>query len=232
MRKLLLSLAFLLIIPCISAYSATPEVKYAGFAFTGNYKDIPVNFKYASLLFNSTKDADGRSIFDKEILRFFKENKPPKFDLLIGAEGDTKISVAVALNRENISVVNIDDVYKIVVNICCNVTFLDFNDLKVVASYPLYLEYVDARKEKPKDEDILKLLKNLYFSEDFSILKILKERLGNIALKNTAHLSLKIINIEVEDSAKENLGVYKNNLDAFKGIMAQKFSFVQILNYN
>lgn len=85
MRKLSLALALLLIISCISAYSANPEVKYAGFAYTGNYKDIPVNFKYTNLLFNSTKDADGRSIFDKEILRFFKENKPPKFDLLIGA---------------------------------------------------------------------------------------------------------------------------------------------------
>jgi len=210
---------------CISCAYATPQdVKYAGFAFTGNYKDIPVNFKYTNMLVDSTKDADGRSIFDKEILKFFKANKPTRFNLLIGAEGDTKVSVALALSRENVSVVNIDDVYKIVINICCNLIFVDFNDLKVVASYPIYLEYVDVKKEKPKDEDIIKELKKLYFSDDFSILKILKERLGNIVLKNTANLSLKIINVEVEDSAKDNLGVYQNNLDAFKGIAAQRFS--------
>lgn len=222
-RKVLF-LAILLATFCTSAYSTNLDVKYAGFAFTGNYKDIPANFKYTALLVNSTKDVGGRSIFDKELLSFFKANKPQKFNLLIGADGDTKISMAVALSRENVSVVNIDDVYKIVVNICCNVVFLDFTDLKVVASYPLYLEFVDVRKERPTDEDIVGLLKKLYFSDDFSILKILKERMAGFELKNTAHLSMKIVNVVVEDAARDNLGVYKDNIEAFKSVIAQKFS--------
>ena len=96
--------------------------------------------------------------------------------------------------------------------------------MKVVASYPLYLEYIDARKEEPNDEYVVGLLQKLYFSDDFSILKILKERLGNIVLKNTSRLSLKIMNVEIEDLAKDKLDIYKNNLDAYKSVTAQKFS--------
>ena len=208
------------------ANANSPDVKYAGFAFCGNFKDIPVNFQYTSSLFNSTKDKDGRSIFDKELLRFFQDNKSSisNFNLLIGQDSNTKISMAVALTRENVSIVNIDDVYKVVVNICCNVVFLDFRDMKIVASYPLYLEYIDASKKEPNDDYMAALLQKLYFSDDFSILKILKERLGNIVLRNTANLSLKIMNVEMEDLAKDKLDIYKNNLDAYKSVMAQKLS--------
>jgi hypothetical protein len=203
-----------------------PDVNYAGFAFSGNYKDIPVNFKYSNSIFNSTKDQGGRSIFEKEFYKFFQSNKSSirNFNLWIDQKSDTKISMAVALTRENVSVVNIDNVYKVVVNICCNVIFLDFSDMKVVASCPLYLEYIDARKEAPSDAYVVELLQRLYFSEDFSILSILRERLGNIVLKNTSRLSLKIMNVEIEDLAKDKLDVYKNNLDAYKSILAQKFS--------
>lgn len=216
----------LLLLTCSLANANLPDVKYAGFAFSGNYKDIPVNFKYTSSLLNSTKDQDGRSIFDKEFLKFFQDNKSSikSFNLLISQDSNTKISMAVALTRENVSIVNIDDVYKVVVNICCNVIFLDFTDMKVVASYPLYLEYIDARKDEPNDEYLKGLLQKLYFSDDFSILKILKERLGNIVLKNTSRLSLKIMNVEIEDLSKDKLDIYKNNLDAYKSVTAQKFS--------
>jgi len=224
--KKLISILFFLFLVIPTCYSAPTNVKYAGFAFVGNYKDIPLNFKYTDLLRNSTKDKDGRTIFDKEFLKFFQDNKSStsNFNLLIGQDSDTKISMAVAVTRENVSVVNIDDVYKVVVNICCNVIFLDFSDMKVVASYPLYLEYIDARKEEPNDEYAAGLLQKLYFSDDFSILKILKERLANIVLKNTSRLSLKIMNVEIEDLAKDKLDIYKNNLDAYKSVTAQKFS--------
>ena len=98
---------------CSFANANPPDVKYAGFAFSGNYKDIPVNFKYTNSLLNSIKDQDGRSIFDKEFLKFFQDNKSSinSFNLLTGQDSNTKISMAVALTRENVSIVNIDDVY-------------------------------------------------------------------------------------------------------------------------
>ena len=127
MKKVVIISIFLLFV--VSLANATPpDVKYAGFAFSGNYKDIPVNFKYTNVLLSSTKDKDGRSIFDKEFLKFFQDNKSSikSFNLLIGQDSNTKISMAVALTRENVSIVNIDDVYKVVVNICCNVILPDF----------------------------------------------------------------------------------------------------------
>ena len=225
MKKVFLSLA-LLFIPFSTCYSEPTDVKYAGFAFCGNFKDIPLNFKYSSTLAESTKDENNRTIFDKELLKFFKDNKTSisGFNLLIGGDSDTKISMALAVNRENISVVNIDDVYKIVVNLCCNIIFVNFDGMKVVASYPLYLEYIDVIKEQPTESYKLDIIKKLYFSEDFSVLKILKERLSNLKLNNDAKLSLKIMNVNLEDEAKDKLDIYKDNLGAFESIVAQKFS--------
>jgi len=139
-------------------YAAPQDVRYAGFACAGKFADIPTNFRYTSQLIKSTKDETGRSIFDKEILRFFQDNKSSinNFNLLLSGEtSDTKISMALALTRENVSVVNIDNVYKIVINLGCNVVFVNFDNMKVIASYPLYWEYIHAIQEPPKDEDIV-----------------------------------------------------------------------------
>ena len=212
----------------VSSALATPQdVRYSGFACVGKFADIPTNFKYTSQIINSTKDKDGRSIFDKESLRFFQGHKSSlnNFNLLLSGESsDTKISMALALTRENVSVVNIDNVYKIVVNLGVNVVFMNFENMNITATYPLYLEYVHVMQEPPKDEDILTLLNKLYFSDDFSIFKLLEERLGNFKLKNDARLTFKIMKVDVKDEAMEKLGSYKDKIDALESISAQKFS--------
>jgi len=225
MRRLTFLATFLSLIP-ILCYSAPIDVKYSGFAFCGSYKDIPVNFKYTQTLLDSTKDENGHSIFDKEFYRFFNESKSniKNFNLLLGEKTGSKIAMAIALTRENIVIDKLSDVYKITINLCCNVIFLNFEDMKVIASYPLYLEYTDAKREYPTEGHIVKRLKQLYFSEDFSILKLIKGRLDNLKLKDDVYLSMKIININIEDSAKEKLERYENNLGAFKSLVAQRFS--------
>ena len=204
---------------------ASQDVKYAGFAFVGNAKDISVNFKYSSQI-NAMKDEQGRSIFDREVQKFFKDNAStmPGVNILMGEDSKTKLAVALALTRENISVVNIDDVYKVVVSLSCNVTFLDFDGMKVAATYPIYLEYIDVQQNQPDEDYKINLVKKLYFSDDFSILKILKERWRKIGLKNEAILTMKLLNVNLEDEAKDKLTVYKDNFGAFESLLAQRFS--------
>ena len=139
MKKLILTCFIVLLFA--PALFASQDVKYAGFAFVGNFKDIPVNFKYSNAL-NTEKDKDGRSIFDREVQKFFKANAsaiPGVNLLMMGEDSKTKVAMALAVTRENISVVNIEDVYKVVASLSCDVTFLDFDGMKVVATYPIYL---------------------------------------------------------------------------------------------
>jgi len=225
MRKLLILLFLSFLFFCSTAYSATQEVKYAGFAFTGNFDDIPSRFKYVSIL-NSQKDERGRSIFDRDIQKFIQDNASAMqgINLLVGKESQTKIAMALAMTRENVSVVNVDDVFKVVVNLSCNLTFLNFDGMKVVATYPIYLEYIDVRKEAPDEAYKLALIKQLFFADDFSILRKLKDRIGNITLKNDAVLNMKVLSVIVEDEAKFNLQEYKNDFSVFESIVAQRFS--------
>jgi hypothetical protein len=204
---------------------ASQDVRYAGFAFVGNFADIPTRFHYAHAL-NSQKDGDGRSVFDKEVQKFFQENgsKMSGINLLMGEQSDTKIAVALGLTRENISVVKIDDVFKVVVNLSCNLTFLNFDGMNVLATYPIYLEFIDVRREEPSEEYKMDLVKRLFFSDDFSVLKILKDRIGDVRLSNGSVLSMKIENVIIEDEAKDVLKEYTNDFGAFESTLAQRFS--------
>jgi len=216
---------FVLMVFSASALFASQDVKYAGFAFVGDFGDIATRFKYTNIL-NSNKDEDGRSIFDKEVQIFFQDNASlmQGINLTIGEDSNTKIAMALAITRENISIVNIDDFYKVVVNLSCNLTFLNFDGMKVVATYPIYLEYIDVRKTLPDEEYKTKLIEQLFFSEDFSVLQTLKGRMQNITLKNDAFLNMKVLNVIVEDEAKLNLQEYQDNLSMFESIIAQRFA--------
>jgi hypothetical protein len=225
MRKLFILSILYSFLFCSSVFAAQTDVKYAGFAFVGNFDDIPTRFKYVSIL-NSQKDESGRSIFDRDIQKFVQDNASAMqgINLLVGKESQTKIAMALAMTRENVSVVNVDDVFKVVVNLSCNLTFLNFDGMKVVATYPIYLEYIDVRKEAPDEAYKLALIKQLFFADDFSILRKLKDRIGNITLKNDAVLNMKVLSVIVEDEAKFNLQEYKNDFSVFESIVAQRFS--------
>lgn len=223
MRSFILTVLFVgLLIP---ASFASQDVKYAGFAFVGNFDDIDSRFKYTSVL-NSQKDENGRSIFDRDVQKFFKDNASSMsgINLVMGEDSQTKIAMALGMTRENISVVNVDDVYKVVVSLSCNLTFLNFDGMKVVATYPIYLEYIDVRQKSPDEGYKAELIKKLFFSNDFSILQILKDRMGSITLKNDAVLNMKVLNVIVEDEAKENLQEYKDDFGMFESIVAQRFA--------
>jgi len=223
MWKLILTFFFLFLL--LPASFASQDVKYAGFAFVGNADDVAGRFKYTCAL-NAQKDADKRSIFDRDVLKFFKDNATamPGVNLVIGEGSLTKIAVALAMTRENISVVSIDDVFKVVVNMSCNVTFLNFDGMKVVATYPIYLEYIEVLKAMPDEAYKLELVKRLFFADDFSVLKTLKDRIGKMSLKNDAVLNMKVLNVIVEDAAKANLQEYKDDFGAFESILAQRLS--------
>jgi hypothetical protein len=225
MRKLFILINLYFCLFCVSAFAAPSDVKYAGFAFVGNFDDISTRFKYISAL-NSQKDENGRSVFDRDIQKFIQDNASTMqgINLLIGEDSKTKIAMALAMTRENISVVNVDDVFKVVVNLSCNLTFLNFDGMKVVATYPIHLEYIDVRKDAPDEAYKLGLIKQLFFADDFSILRKLKDRIGNVVLKNDAVLNMKVLSVIVEDEARVNITEYKDDYSVFESVLAQRFS--------
>ncbi|MFH0754842.1 MAG: hypothetical protein V2A70_09770 [Candidatus Omnitrophota bacterium] len=225
MRRVILTVFIVLFLT--PASFASQDVKYAGFAFVGDSADIPVKFKYTDQI-NQEKDTNGMSVFDRQFLEFFKGNATamPGINLSFLKESEIKLVMALALTRENVSVVNIDDVYKVVVSLSCNLVFLNFDGMTVAATYPIYLEYVDARTELPDEAYKKQLVAKLYFDDAFSIKQLLKDRLKNIGLKNDGVLNMKILNVVLEDAAKEKLTLYKDDFAAFESVAAQRLSDV------
>jgi hypothetical protein len=98
MRNTFITILFTVLF--IPASFASQDVKYAGFAFEGNANDIAGRFKYTNAL-NAQKDENGRSIFDRDVLKFFKDNATamPGVNLVIGEDSQTKIAVATVQKR-------------------------------------------------------------------------------------------------------------------------------------
>ena len=205
---------------------ASVDVSYSGFAFSGNASEISSSFKYSNLLKTYSLDENRRSIFDKQFYDYFVQNQDvldKSINLKIAKNNNESIALAVVLTKENVSVEAVGAVYKIVFNLCVNVFILDFDTKVILRSYPLFIEYIDASKQEPTEDYLVEKISDLYFSEDFSLLSILKERLPDIAIGNNAESrTVRIKNIVIEEEAEK----FTNNPESFKGIVAQRFGDV------
>ncbi len=204
------------------------SVRYAGFAFAGQFKDIASNFKFTKKLLDSSRDNNGISIFDKKLLSLFKENAAEikKFDLIIGGETDSKIAMAVVVERENVSVVKIAGYNKVVINLLCNVDFLDFENFQLVGSFPIYLEYIDVKEGAPPDDAyISELFTKVYFADQSSIFNLLKDRMKELGPSRDARLAFRVNGVDIDGEVTDFLsrnGVA--DIGYFKGNVANRFT--------
>jgi len=227
----------------VSASSLPPEleVKYSGFAFSGKYKDLNTNFPYTKRILDSSKDADGRTAFDKKLYEIFNNGKADikNFKLILTEDTKTKISIAVAVTRERVDTIKFADCSKILASISLSIILLDFENMQVRSVYPFSFSRLDIIKdsaqtdEKSNSERIQKLFYNMYFADDKSMLSELKKTLPSIKVNKDGKLSIKVVDVKIEDDFKSKLpDFYKNNISAYQSNIAQRFSeqLVKILN--
>lgn len=213
----IITLILLLSFIGISGLNAT-NVKYSGFCFTGNYSDIPTNFQYTNMLIQ--EKTDNQSILDKEFSTFFQANSTFKnFQLVFGqATTEDKTSLALAMNREDVSFETIGGYTKAIYNVGCTIFILDFTEMKVLQSYPIKVAYIDLTGGKPSDETIKNTF-HMIISE--KITQQIKDKAGDIALRSANSRSMKIADVSFSDEVLPYLTVYKDKLDAYSSLIAQ-----------
>lgn len=218
-----------------------PQVFFSGLAFAGNAASSAASYPYSSEL--NAREADGRSLLERELSRLFQENLAAvsgfelRFDL--AKEGESKTALAVAVTGEGVTTEKVGDTWKVVVDLSCQVLLLDFRDMKILGAYPFFLQYITVSPGTPSHAFLLDQVRKLYLDREFSLSSKILERLGTFRVASGGLRTMRILKVNIEEGAageipKELLGVdnaYANQLAQQYGDVLSSSLGVTMLPY-
>lgn len=199
-KKLLF--AFLILPACgpTLAIAADSQVFFGGFAFAGSSNDASRNFPLSSVL--DTLNNDGTTYLGRATREFFIQNKDKfrginlQFDSLVRKE-DSQLVLALAMTDENVSREEFGDFHKLVIQLGFELLVLDFKELQVISSQPVYLEYVDTNK-KPFDDAVVRhRIQEMITGDESQLFSVLLRKANRIQTwsKNQCTLQVKRVDI-------------------------------------
>jgi hypothetical protein len=217
--------AFVLTIAPVRA--AAPEVVYfAGVAFTGDAATSTQAFPHLSRVLDANGNAQVNASIRQQ-LQAHPSTLAVSFDQL-GSIKDASRSVALALaiDRETTSVEQVGDAYKVRLEIAAQLLFFDFKEKQVLGGFPLVLDYVDVRGERPSDTDILAGFRGMVLGASAHALPAeFVAALGRASVPSAATRHLRVASITLADKAREYLATTAPSQDAdvLRTQVAQEF---------
>jgi hypothetical protein len=215
---------------------ATVKLYYAGIAYMGNYSAKETLYKYSSRLI----DEDERK-FQKALNVRLKSVENESFKLLIDDQTadynqDDALTMAFALEYENVSIEKIDDIYKLDIDLRANILIFDYNEMKIISSYPIAIQLRDVAEKQPTDDDLKEIVQQLYLSNKYQI-NIFDEfvkRLSSLELKNSYANTIKVSKVKISSESKSNIPGIEEPMaeDNYKTFVAQMFSTYLSKNQN
>jgi hypothetical protein len=228
-----------LMLACIffSAQSvAAVKLYYAGIAYMGNYSAKETLYKYSSRLI----DEDERK-FQKALNVRLKSVENESFSLLIDGQTadynqDDALTMAFALEYENVSIEKIGDIYKLDIDLRANILVFDYNEMKIISSYPIAIQLRDVAEKQPTDDDLKDIVEQLYLSNKYQI-NIFDEfvkRLSSLELKNSYANTIQVSKVKISSESKSNIPGIEEPFEEgnYKTFIAQMFSTYLSKNQN
>ncbi len=158
----------LLVVWLVASQSAaaqqSPEVAFAGFAYSGSASTIAARFPH-SLRYEKALQESGVSI-GESLLRSLEASPPshlriiPQIEELKGR--DQALAVALVISAETISAEQFASVHKLMVLIRAQAMFFDFKSMNVVRAYPISFAYIDLLDHAPTEEEVQARVKLVY----------------------------------------------------------------------
>ena len=229
------------------------KLYYAGFAFIGDASKIDANYPMSSKL-SKQKDDKGDFVFEKELRTRIEKIKSDKVDLTMEL-GNTKkgssMSVAFAVDWENVALEKIADVYKFIVTINAQMLVFDFNEKKIIASFPVSMDVIDVKDAKqfttkdgkePGKEELKKtklytdtiegIVNSIYTNKDTTknIFDVFVKKLSTVDIKEKYGHRIKVNDVTFEDKALETFKEFNVDKTFAKNFVAN--NFVKFLSTN
>jgi len=226
----ILLIGALLWLDCLPSLAGQQKVYFAGFAFLGDSCNNDQDLPYSRKIFALKDSATNVSRLNTALLSRIGRKTYSDFELVTDSLGDHQsagaLSLAIALDWESINTEQIDNLFKVVVNIHGQVLIFNFNEKKILASYPAGVRVNDVLKKAPDDAYFTKLFEKIYFDkiDGINALDEFIKRLDQIKLKESFNQHIKVSAVVVEEKSKEYLpDDIKNRPEAFKTFIAQQF---------
>ncbi len=215
---------------------AVPTAYFAGFALRGAAVTLKQRFPYSYEI--AAENADGENHLDRVIRHELANFKSAKFNLSLTGLGTLSngrsTSVAFVLNRETIGQEQIANIYKLYIQLSGSVLFFNFHGMKVEASYPVSVEYVDAFYSPPSTEQIAQDVRELYFGGvSVNILQQYVLALHHADPRSTTGNTLRLTSVTLLPNALKRLPPFlRSNPAEADEYIAQTFDKSLVANQN
>lgn len=217
-----------------STYEQTvQDVYFAGISFSGNYKDNKKNYPYS---YEISQRLPLDTIFNEKL----KGIQNPHINLLKSL-GDAKsgqaIALSLAIDLETISVTPYENgKYKAVADLYAQLLVFDFQEKKVINSYPVNVQYITLFDNKPTITDISKIYEGFYTGNNkdvkTNLFDLAVKKLNTVVIKARYGHRLKVGKVNISSRANKKLKKLHQDKDNVKTVVAQSFSKYMVDNQN
>jgi len=229
-----LHVIILLLVFNASADADQSKLHFAGMAFMGQFSGTDTLYPYTSRLFHEDEVR-----FQKMLRQQLATVKNDTFEIVLDAPTDYKkesaLTLAFALEYENIGFEQIDDKFKIDIDLRANILVFDFRELVVVASYPVAVELRDLSDHQPSGSELMEKIRALYLGDgNLNIYKEFAKRLSILKFKTHFNNTIKVRSVTIEDEALTVIpkGESSQSKQSYEVLLAQTFSSYLTKNQN
>lgn len=220
---------FLLLSACasqnISSSSAPQDVYFAGVSFTGNYKDNNLNYPYSY-------DISKQKPLDALFVQKLKKLNNPSLNVLTSlgnTESANALALSLSIDLETVNTAQLSpNQYKLVIDLYSQILVFDFNEKKIINSYPISLQYITLFDHNPSKNEIRAIFEGLYTGDNpdvkTNLFDLALEKMNKAQIKPKYGYRLAVAQVNLSPEAKKILTELKQSEDNFKTIAAQSFS--------
>lgn len=207
----------------IRACAAINNIAYGGFAFVGNVADAKEAYPYCSQLGIESFEKTTISVIDRMLDS--KDFRPYQLTKGLARMDETASVMAVALMDESIFRESFGDVHKLVINLGFEILILDFKTMEVRSSIPIYLEFIDSKKEPFSDAEIVQAIRHIITENGCAFETTLTAKLSKISIRDHNAATLQVTEVVLGEKFLSFMPEHARNSGAiFQKSIAARFA--------
>lgn len=218
----------------VASSAEQSKLHFAGMAFMGQFSGKDTLYPYTARLMRD-EEANLQKALRQQLMSVKNDTFQIVWDAPVDYKKDSALTLAFALEYENIGFEQIGDKFKIDIDLRANILIFDFQELIVVASYPVAVELRDLSDHQPSGDELLTKIRALYVDDSqLNIFSEFAKRLATLNFKPHFNNTLKVRKVTIEDEAlpvipKQDQSKAKQSYEV---LLAQTFSSYLTKNQN
>jgi len=210
------------------------KVQFAGFAFGGDHSTFGNRFPHSQRI-NQRNEAEGGSQLNSIALAQIGKVSIDGVAWVIGDLGKLDqgpaLAMAMVLTRETVSIEQIGDMHKLVVDLAAEALFFDFKEQQVIASFPVVVQLRDVSSVPPDEATITARVQSIFDgSSGVSLFKELASSMKGMTVREKYKLRIGVREVQIEEPARNFMPTNLAKPGAAEQWLAQSFSSYLVAN--